>query len=289
MRKKDWITLSYGEVLLLEELIVFLPNVNSLEPLYEWSYRKKKAVLESIINGGGVALQLADYKLSLLMEQTQSSTPELSGLLKKLQTVFAYMWNFISGKLAKENPVVTVEKAKQEFVSTITKLVQVNPSEKLGMIQILKSDKAKSVFNELFNKIWGSLTNILKRFYNSENYQKYKSFVESIKSQIPKDVKDVNKYIAEKVKEAGLKIDKKAALFGRLYEWVTSENVLKSLSAKLGILGAAIGLLFLLLHLLGKIPVVGKLFRLVLKVLTFPLRIIWKVVFFVARKLKIVT
>lgn len=119
-----------------------------------------------------------------------------------------------------------------------------------------------------------------------------------VKETVPGFVTSASKKVWEKLLDVSNKIDEQAKnkpfysglrnIVMLYYNAVIKRFGEGTLSSAAILIGTVVGVLLLLLYLLGKTPVVGKLFAFLFKVLSAPFRILWRALGFVLRKLKLI-
>lgn len=259
---KELFTITDRDVRLLEEVIKYIPRYAN--NYYLLSENEKKIVIKNFVYG---FLQ-PNWRYRRLQEKKggNATSSEVSGILLKVKEFFMFLHRFILRGVNADHQ--NAKNKLEKILATVTKEVRRETDPQLKSL-----DSKKELLTRYFNAVY---TNLMTNLNNAIETEKHKK----------------RNFIARKIYEF---INSVLMAYG--HETVTDEygrtkleysSTLKRIQG-LGILvGIVIGVGALLLFLLTKIPIIGRLFGFFLRILTAPLRILWNGLGFILRKLRVI-
>lgn len=255
--------IDYSDVFLLEEIIKYLPQYEKVFEKINLEGRRK--ILESVIYGSLVPI----WNNKIILEQNAANLGS-GRTMVRIRNFLLSMHNFIL-----KGTGTDLQKARLELKDVFR---NINRDIKLqvasGELKDLRSLEAKKqILFRYFNVTYNSLLQNYSKMMEDPKFQN-KNFI----------MRNIHRFIY-------------GILYNYGYENITDEtgkpklgysNTLKRMSAVGILIGIILGVGFLLLFLMTKIPIVGRLFKFLLKILTAPIRILWNGLGFILRKLKVI-
>lgn len=258
--------LTEKDVLELEEIIKYLPRYNLIYK--NLSFQAKKQILEAVIYGK------IEPRWSLRFFEQNANAMDaertLGNFVYKVKQILIWLQNIIL-----KGTAIDTKKVEEETKNLLNDVVvQFAKDAREGKVPNLTGLEAKrQILMRYFNVTYNNLMKQISSFKESERYKQKFFLIRWIYGYLNMILEGFGYEVATNEKGETVRVYSSTG---------------KRLHAFAIFIGTLLGVGFLLLFLMTKLPIVGKLFNFFLKILSAPLRIIWNALGFILRKLRVI-